>query len=181
MNTQKWFRDHLKKWPFSGPDPLPSLYFFDGLHFFGPNKGTSSGKRNPDSVHLIRTHGKPRCHELWAPLTYPWRKRAKPLEGRAVEAHFVVVVCVMFCVCVCVCCNILLANRLVESWYWQKQNGRILRKQNINNTTKPPQCYDMSLILLVWGLGTCTNIVAEMLFWPPFECAKSVFRRARFS
>jgi len=22
MNTQKWFRDHLKKWPFSGPDPL---------------------------------------------------------------------------------------------------------------------------------------------------------------
>ncbi len=22
MNTQKWFRDHLKTWPFSGPDPL---------------------------------------------------------------------------------------------------------------------------------------------------------------
>jgi hypothetical protein len=23
-NTQKWFRDHLKKWPFSWPDPLVS-------------------------------------------------------------------------------------------------------------------------------------------------------------
>jgi hypothetical protein len=23
MNTQKWFRDHLKKLPFSGLDPLP--------------------------------------------------------------------------------------------------------------------------------------------------------------
>ena len=27
---------------------------------------------------------------------------------------------------------------------------------------------------------TCINILAEMSFWPPFECAKCVLRRARF-
>ena len=30
-------------------------------------------------------------------------------------------------------------------------------------------------------IGTCINILAEMLFWPPFECATSVIRKARFS
>ncbi len=32
-------------------------------------------------------YGKRRRQDLAAPLPYPWRERAKPLEGRAVKAH----------------------------------------------------------------------------------------------
>jgi len=60
----------------------------------------------------------PRHHALWAPLSYPWSERTKPLGGRAAAAHLVVV-CVVFCVVVA---SGLLANVLtndtyfVESW-----------------------------------------------------------------
>jgi hypothetical protein len=41
----------------------------------------------------------PQHRVLWAPLTYPWSERTKPLGGRAAAAHLVVV-CFVFCVMV---------------------------------------------------------------------------------
>ena len=65
-----------------------------------------------DHRRLAWDHRRPWHHVLWAPLTYPWRERAKPLEGGEMEAHFVVMCLMYFCV---LCCDVLLANRLVES------------------------------------------------------------------
>jgi hypothetical protein len=71
------------------------LLFFDGSHFGAPSKGTSRGNREPATGRLLWTHGESRCQDLGAPLPYPWKERAKPLEGRVAAAHFG---CCVFCV-----------------------------------------------------------------------------------
>jgi hypothetical protein len=58
---------------------------------------------------------------LWAPLTYPWRERAKPLGVRAVAAH--AGCCVVLCFCVSSWTK-LLANRLVAI-----DGGKVTNKQ----------------------------------------------------
>jgi hypothetical protein len=71
------------------------LSFFDGACIGSPNKGTNHGADKLDCTHLEPAYGKRWCHELAAPLPYPWREMAKLLEGRAAEAHFGV--CVLLC------------------------------------------------------------------------------------
>ncbi len=82
---------------------LPSSLFFDGACVGSSNKGTNHGAAKPNRARLEPAYGKQWRHELPAPLLYPWRERAKPLEGRAMEAHFGVVYCVVF---VCCCLHI---------------------------------------------------------------------------
>ncbi len=80
---------------------LPSSLFFDGACVGSPNTGTNHDAAKPDRARLEPAYGKRQHHELAAPLPYPWRVRAKPLEGRVAEAHFGVVCCVVFeCCCV---------------------------------------------------------------------------------
>ena len=76
----------------------PIALFFDGVCVGVPNKGTGRGTAKPDHRRLAWDHRRPRHHVLWAPLTYPWRDRAKPLGVRAVAAH--AGCCVLLCFCV---------------------------------------------------------------------------------
>ncbi len=62
--------------------------FFNGSRFGAPCKETSCGDREPTTGRLLLTHGESRRQDLGAPLSYPWRERAKPLEGRVAAAHF---------------------------------------------------------------------------------------------
>jgi hypothetical protein len=67
----------------------PSLsQFFDGSPFGAPSKGTSYGNGKPATGHLLWNHGESRRQDLGAQLPYPWRERAKPVEGRVAVAHF---------------------------------------------------------------------------------------------
>ena len=101
----------FKCWPLKAKAPF-RLYFSTCVVFCPPNKSTNSSTTKPDHRCLAWDHRRPRGHVLWAPLTYPWIERAKPLEGRVMAAHFVVVCLLCFCV---LCCDVLLANRLVEA------------------------------------------------------------------
>ncbi len=83
-----------ERWPPKAETPSLSL-FFDGSCFVAPSKGTSHGNCEPATRRLLWTHGELRCQDLGVPLPYPWRERAKPLEGRVVAAHFG---CCVFCV-----------------------------------------------------------------------------------
>ena len=71
------------------------IYFLTCVVLHPQNKSTNSGATKPDHGCLAWDHRRPRRHVLWAPLTYPWRERAKPVEGRTVAAH---VGCCVFCV-----------------------------------------------------------------------------------
>ena len=86
----------FKFWPLKAK-AMPITLFFDGVCVGIPNKGTSRGAAKPDHRRLAWDHRRPRRHVLWAPLTYPWRERAKPLGGRAAASH---VYCCVFCVVV---------------------------------------------------------------------------------
>ena len=84
-------------WPmtvfhFSSGPLRPSHHFLSHPPNMPTNKG---GAAKPDHGHLAWDHRKPWHHALWAPQTYPWRGRAKPLGGRAAAAH---VGCYVFCV-----------------------------------------------------------------------------------
>jgi hypothetical protein len=70
----------------------PSLsLIFDRLCFGAPSKRTSRGNCEPATGRLLWTHGESRRQDLGAPLPYPWRERATPLEGRVAAAHLDVV------------------------------------------------------------------------------------------
>ncbi len=72
----------------------PSLsLIFDGSRFSAPSKRTSRGDHKPATRRLLWTHGESRRQDLGAPLPYPWRERAKLLEGRVAAAHLDVVSC----------------------------------------------------------------------------------------
>ncbi len=76
---------------------------FDGVCVGIPNEGTGRGTAKPDHAHLAWDHSMPGCHVLWTPLTYPWRERAKPLEGtRVAVAHVGSCVCCVLCFECCV-------------------------------------------------------------------------------
>jgi hypothetical protein len=66
---------------------------------------------------------------LVMPLTYPWREREKPLEGRAAGAHvgccLFYVLCVVLFACLFYC---FLANQLVEI-----DGGKVTSKQTLRN------------------------------------------------
>jgi hypothetical protein len=62
--------------------------FFDGSRFCAPSKGTSCSDREPATGRLLWTRGESRHQDFGALLPYPWRERAKPLEGRVAAAHF---------------------------------------------------------------------------------------------
>ena len=84
----------FKFWPLKAK-AMPLALFFDGVCVGVPNKETGRGTAKPDHGCLAWDHRMLQCHVLWALLTYPWRERAKPLEGRATAAH---VGCCVFCV-----------------------------------------------------------------------------------
>ncbi len=88
----------FKFWPLKA-NAMPIALFVHGVCVSVPNKGTGRGTAKPDHLRLAWDHRRPQRHVLWlwALLTYPWRKRAKPLEGRAAAAH---VGCCVFCVVV---------------------------------------------------------------------------------
>ena len=107
----------FKFWPLKAK-ATPNTLFFDGVCVGILNRGTGHGTTKPDHGRLAWDHRRPRRHVLWAPLTYPWRERAKPLEGRGWRLMMVVVVCSVLCF---VCCVVFafviyhyLANQLVE-------------------------------------------------------------------
>jgi hypothetical protein len=75
-----------KRQPRKAETPSLSL-FFDGSHFGAPSKRTSCGDREPTTGCLLWTHGDLWRQYLGEPLPYPWRERAKPLEGRVAVAH----------------------------------------------------------------------------------------------
>jgi hypothetical protein len=81
-----------KRWPSKAKTPSISL-IFNGPHFGAPSKRTSRSNRKPTTDRLLWTHGESRCQDLGVPLPYPWRERAKPLEGRVAAAHLDVVGC----------------------------------------------------------------------------------------
>jgi hypothetical protein len=91
--TFGWLSCLMSGWrPPKAKTPSLSL-IFDGLHFGAPSKRTSHGDRKPATGRLLLTHGESRRQDLGAPLPYPWRERAKPLEGRVRAAHLDVVGC----------------------------------------------------------------------------------------
>jgi hypothetical protein len=72
----------------------PSLsLIFNGSCFGAPSKRTSHSDSKPATGRLLWTHGESWRQDLGAPLPYPWRERAKPLEGRVAAAHLDVVGC----------------------------------------------------------------------------------------
>ncbi len=81
-----------ERWPPKAKTPSLSL-IFDGSHFGAPSKRTSRGDRKPATGRLLWTHGESWHQDLGVPLPYPWRERAKPLEGRVAVAHLDVVSC----------------------------------------------------------------------------------------
>ena len=85
----------FKFWPLKAKAPF-CLYFLACVVLRPQNKSTNSGTTKPDHGRLARDHRRPLCHVLWVPLTYPWRERSKPLEGRVAASH--VVCCCVFCV-----------------------------------------------------------------------------------
>ncbi len=89
-------------WPNGGhlrPTPPSISLFFDVSCFVAPNKGTSRCKHETSAGHLEWTHREQRRYDLGVPLPYPWRERAKPLEGWVAAAH--VDCCVLCCVVWC--------------------------------------------------------------------------------
>jgi hypothetical protein len=78
--------------PTKAETPSLSLIFV-GSRFGAPSKRMSCGDCEPATRGLLWTHGESRHQDLGAPLPYPWRERAKPLEGRVVAAHLDVVSC----------------------------------------------------------------------------------------
>jgi hypothetical protein len=81
-----------KQQPPKAETPSLSL-IIDGLHFGAPSKRISHGDCKPATGRLLWTHGESQCQDLGVPLPYPWRERAKPLEGRVAAAHLDVVRC----------------------------------------------------------------------------------------
>ncbi len=66
----------------------PSLsLIFDRSRFGAPSKRTSRGDCKPATGRLLWTHGESWRQDLGVPLLYPWRERAKLLEGRVAAAH----------------------------------------------------------------------------------------------
>ena len=96
-------------WPLKAKT-MPIALFYDGVCVHIPNKGAGCGTAKPDRGRLAWDHRRPRHHVLWAPLTYSWRERAKPLGVRAVAAHAGCCVFLFFCF---LSWTKLLANRLV--------------------------------------------------------------------
>ncbi len=86
--TFGWLLHLMSKWwPPKAKTQSLSL-IFDGSDFGAPSKGTGCGDCKPATGHLLWTHGDSRHQDLGALLPYPWRERAKPLEGRVAAAHF---------------------------------------------------------------------------------------------
>ncbi len=71
-----------------GQGPTILSIFWWGLCWCPPNRETNSGTAKPDGACLEWAYRKWRHHELGAPLPYPGREGARPLEGRAAAAHF---------------------------------------------------------------------------------------------
>ncbi len=69
-----------KRRPPKAKTPSLSL-FFNGSCFGAASKGTSRGDRKPATGHLLWNHGESQRQDLGAQLPYPWRERAKPLDG----------------------------------------------------------------------------------------------------
>ncbi len=81
-----------ERWP-PKAKTLSLTLIFNGSRFGAPSKRTSRGDREPTTERLLWTHGELRRQDLGAPLPYPWRERAKLLEGRVAAAHLDVVSC----------------------------------------------------------------------------------------
>ncbi len=160
-----------KRWPPKAEVTSLSL-IFDVLHFNAPNKGTNSNGSAPNAARLVWAHRDQRRQDVGPWRMLPWWKIAKPLEGRAMAAH--VGYCVLCFLCFVLCSSGLLATGVVENWCRHKQNCWLLCNHNIKSTTKPPQCNDMYIILLVWEPYRCINILTEMQIWFCFDCTKKM-------
>ncbi len=89
----------FKFWPLKAK-ATPMALFFDEVCSGVSNEGTGRGATKPEHGHLAWDHRRLQHHVLWVLLTYPWRERAKPLEGRLAAAHFGWMLCLSFVFCV---------------------------------------------------------------------------------
>ncbi len=107
---------------------------------------------------------------------------AMEIDGKAAEGWVSSSSCwLLFVLCGCVLWwTVLSATQHVEieTWSGTSQNGPLLLHHKIKHSAKQPQSNDMYFIVLVWGWGTCLNIWAEKLFWPPFDENKNCTPRS---
>ncbi len=129
------------------PTPPPISLFVDVSYLVAPNKGTSHPERKPSAGCLQRTHRERRRDDLGAPLLYPWRERAKLLEGWVAPAH--VGCCVLCCVVLCVVILASLATILVVTRYQQSQNGRFLHAHVTKLAPKHPKYNWMCKLVII--------------------------------
>ncbi len=72
-----WLLFILIKWrpPKAKAPPLSLL--FNTSYFASPSKQTNDSEHNPDGLWPAHGIGEQRCHDLVAPLLYPWRDRGQ--------------------------------------------------------------------------------------------------------
>ena len=119
----------LKFWLFKAKAPF-SLYFLACVDSRPPNKPTNGGALKPGGECLACDHREWRRHDLLAPLTYPWRLRAKPL-GVGQRRLILDVVCFVLFVLWC---------KRPFSYQQIGQNGRFLHTRRQKCFTKTPKC-----------------------------------------
>ncbi len=69
-----------KRWPPKAKVTSLSL-IFDVLHFSAPKEGKNSNKSTPNAARLVWAHRDQRRQDLDPWWMFPWRERAKAVEG----------------------------------------------------------------------------------------------------
>ncbi len=97
-------------------------------------------------------------------------EKAKPLEGRAAEAHFGSCVFVCLCVCVvvlwaCLAFSYLTCKKVKTDWGFGLWNGWLIHIHNRKGITEAHPYYRMSIIVRVWGWWTFAHIYVWALLW----------------
>jgi hypothetical protein len=90
-----WLLRQIADWQPPKAWSPPFSLFCDRSPFGSSSKGTSRGDCIPATGRLLWTYGEPRCHDLRAPLPYPWERGPSSwgVGWRCLMLVFVCVVC----------------------------------------------------------------------------------------
>ncbi len=91
----------IKRWPPKAKAPPLSL-LFDASYFASPSNQTNNSERNPNGSRPAHGVGERWCHDLVAPLLYPWRERGQShwrvgWHGSSCWLLCLCVLCFVFC------------------------------------------------------------------------------------